>query len=119
MNTLRQTRGYLYPLVLGACLVVNTTLLDPAWPWPLGLKAAAVLLLSVSTGLVAPAPNMRRRSVGVLLGISVIYGSLRYGDDIGLHAWWQRWLLGFLISLPFIYLIFTSDPRRRQGSGAG
>lgn len=115
MSTARQTRGYLYPLVLGACLVLNATILDPAWPWPLGLKAVAVLVLSVSMALVAPAPSMRRRSLGVLLSLSTVYGSLRNGDDIGLQAWWQRWLLGIVLSAPFIYLVFTSHSRRQQG----
>lgn len=119
MNTPRQTWDYLYPLVLGACLVLNTTILDPAWRWPLGLQVAAVLVLSVMTALVAPAPSMRRMSMGILLGVGIIYGSLRHGDDIGLHASWQRWVLGLVLSSPFLYLVFTSDPRRQRRSRAG
>jgi hypothetical protein len=97
-------------------------LLDPSSTWPPHappLRILLALVLAALSALVALPGRSRRGLAGWLFFVVICTGVVRYGDMIGLRAAWQRWLVGLVLSSPFIYLVFTASPRRQRGQRVG
>jgi hypothetical protein len=106
-------------LAVALWLALFLWLLDPASSWPPHeplLRILLALFLAALSTLLALPGQPRRNLAGWFFFVVICTSVVRYGDRIGLHAAWQRWVLGLVLSSPFIYLIFTTNPRRQRGS---
>lgn len=84
------------------------------WPptpaWPPAQRIIAALLVAAFNVIIA-APEARRRVAGLLFFLAILASTLRYGQSLlGLHAEWQRWVVGLLLSTPFLLLLAASTP---------
>jgi hypothetical protein len=95
----------LSPLVILVILGAPTPSL-PA-PWQRVLLALVVAAFNV----LLAAPSARGRVAGLLFFWAILSSTLRYGQVwLGLQAEWQRWVVGLLLSAPFVLLLAASTP---------
>lgn len=105
--------GCLAPLAAVASVLAIIEILGPParWPgWSPALRIAAALLVSMLNVLLAPAGQGRRRMFGFFFFVTTAASVVRYGDRLGLHLTWQRWVLAVVLSLPFWLLFAASTP---------
>jgi len=121
--------GEWHSALLILSLVLIARILDVSqWPPmpPLSTGLRCVIALAWAAVVVVLSPRDRQRRVaGGMYTWTIVIMATQFGDGLlGLHAWWQRWLLGLVLSSPFVYLLLTSGPSlltmrkgRRRGGG--
>ncbi len=84
-----------------------------AWPgWPPVARIAVSVVVSMLNVSLAPAGEGRRRMFGFFFLMTTLGSVVNFGDSIGLHAAWQRWLVGIVLSFPFWLLFAINTPGR-------
>lgn len=112
----RRVLAYLAPPLAGVSVYLIVRLMDtgPAWPplppWSPLQRVVLALLLSALNVLIAPPGRPRYRMAGLLLMLVAASSVAHFGGLVGLHAPWQRWLVGLVLALPFFILVVTNTP---------
>jgi hypothetical protein len=91
----------------------NTIYLHGQLHWSAATRVVVVLLLA-SLAVVSTPAGQRRFSAGLFYTWAVANIIMRMGHEIGLHAAWQRWLVGLGLASPFLYLLLTVSPEWKK-----
>lgn len=111
VRTLRLWKAFRLLLHALSPLVILVILGPPAPSPPTPLQRVLLALLVAAFNVLIATPKTRGRIAGLLFFWAILSSTLRYGQLLlGLQAEWQRWMVGLLLSAPFMLLLAVNTP---------